>query len=192
MPRVLEPAQLAALAEPVVRWLILVRYEFDSGAIAFCNLLDDYEFQGVTYTGMGDLGNISEAVENTALDPSYFDVTLSGVKTELLSAALNEDYVNRECFVYLCVMDESYKSIGTPWQFFYGKITDMQCTYGTDSQIVVTAADEAYEWDRPKLERYTDQEQRQKYPGDTGFRFVAQLSGKTLIWPSRQWFVDRA
>lgn len=192
MPRAIHPATLAAMANPVITWLILVRYEFDSGTLAFCNLLDDYVFEGVTYTGMGDLGNISEVVENTSLDPAYFDVTLSGIKAELLAAALNENYTNRDTYVHLGLLDDQSKIIGEPFVFFYGKVSEMQCSYGENSQIVVTAADEASTWEKPRLERYTDQDQRARYPGDTGFRFVAQLAGKNIIWPSRQWFVDRA
>lgn len=221
MSRVIHPATLAAMANPVITWLILVRYEFDSGTLAFCNLLDDYVFEGVTYTGMGDLGNISEVVENTSLDPAYFDVTLSGIKTELLAAALNENYTNRDCYVHLGLLSQpgdtetellewsdttlpwndltlgwgssgGYRLIGEPFVFFYGKVSEMQCSYGENSQIVVTAVDEASVWEKPKLERYTDQDQRARYPGDTGFRFVAQLAGKNIIWPSRQWFVNRA
>lgn len=192
MPRSLHPDVLTALGQPVVRFIIYVRYEFDSGTIGLTNQLDDVVFDGFNYTGMGDLGDISELVENTAGDPSYFEANLSGVKSELLAAALNEKYTNRDCYVHIGLVDENGAVIGTPWLYFYGKITEMSCSYGANSSINVVASDELSDWERIKIERYTDQDQQARYPGDLGFSYVAQLSSKNLVWPSRQWFVSRA
>ena len=189
MARTIDSATLAALAEPHVEWVVFVRLELDSGVVAFTSLLDDYDFDGHTYEGVGVLGNISEAAENSKLDPSRFDVTLSGINPSVLAATLNENYFNRPLLCHLGVRDQNTGSIiGSPFLFFAGTIDKMDCTYGEESSVTVQASDEISDWERPRIERYTDEEQRAQYPGDTGFRFVAQLSDKKIIWPESEFF----
>lgn len=190
--RIIHPDALAALAEPVVRFAAFVRFELDEGMLAFSSLFDPVTFDGVEYVGFGNLGNIDELAESSSLDPQWFQVSLSGVRSELLSAALNSNYFNRPAYVHLAVLDEFHEIIGEPFLFFAGRIDQVQCRYGAESSINITCADEIADWERPRIERYTDQEQRAQYPGDTGFRFVAQLEKRQFVWPARAWFVARA
>lgn len=210
----IHPDTLAALGAKNVEWLVLVRLELDEGALCFSNLVDDIVFEGFVYQGMGNLGDIGQIAETAALDPQWMDIVLSGVTAELLQAALVTNYFNRPVYVHLgCLGDAdgyfwndtelSWNDLTLPWgdggiiigepfQVFAGTIDSINCAYGAASYIEISCADELADWEREKIERYTDQDQQARYPGDTGFRFVAQVSTREVVWPARNWFVARA
>ena len=38
------------------------------------------------------------------------------------------------------------------------------------------------DWERPRVSRYTDADQQQRFPGDLGCRFAPQMVEKELVW----------
>lgn len=189
----IQPDTLAALSNQDIEWVVLVRFELDDGPLCFSNLFEPINFEGFEYQGFGNLGDISGLTETLNLDPQWLDVKLSGVNAETLQAALAVDYFNRPAYVHLGVLgNEQGLIIGAPFLYFAGTIDNVLCNYGESSEILVSCADELADWERPKIERYSDQDQQARYPGDTGFRFTAQLDTKEIVWPAREWFVKRA
>ena len=53
---------------------------------------------------------------------------------------------------------------------------------GEDTRITAQYEDRLIDLQKPRERRYTDQDQRNEYPTDGGFRFVTSLQDKQLIW----------
>lgn len=187
MSRGLSSSFITALNQPNVRFLFLCRLEFDGGTIAFNSTLREITYNTVTYTGLGTLGNVSPIEENLSMDPSEFEVSLSAVNDSLVSAILAEEFLNRKAVCLIGVMDENDQIIDTT-SYFNGKMDSVRGSIGDRSHITVTVRDEISDWNRPRIERYTDRDQQRKYPGDLGFEYVPQVANKKVIWPASTWF----
>ena len=75
-----------------LRPALFVKAEFDSGDINLWSGLGDKDFGGDTYTGAGELLNISGVQETQKLQANGLTFTLSGMPTSLISIALTEEY----------------------------------------------------------------------------------------------------
>lgn len=71
---------------------------------------------------------------------------------------------------------------------FRGRMDQMDVRVGDTATVTVKLLNRMADWERPKVRRYTDQEQQRQYPGDNGMRFVASTVDKTLLWPARSWW----
>ena len=192
MSRSIDAATITALEQGVVRWLVLVKIEFDGGTIAFNSTLGDFDYDGQTYTGFGALGSVSRLEEGSELDPQSFTISLSGINPAVLSAVLNEDYLNRPAICHIAPLDDDNQIIGTPILYFDAKVDSVSASFGNTASISITARDKLADWNRPRIERYTDQDQQARYPGDKGFEFVTSIASKEIIWPARAWFEKEA
>ncbi|MGL4351608.1 MAG: hypothetical protein ACRCT2_13785, partial [Plesiomonas shigelloides] len=67
---------------------------------------------------------------------------------------------------------------------FAGSITAVSATVGDQNQVSYTCSSELYEWDKIPSNRYTDESHRQRHEGDRFFRYVAQMSERSIYWGS--------
>lgn len=72
--------------------------------------------------------------------------------------------------------------VGSIGPFKY-RMDTMPSTYSGDSATMeVNCESRLIDLKRPRTRRYTDQEQRALYSGDTGLRFIAGLQDKKITW----------
>ncbi len=188
MSRTIHADTLAALSDPTVRFMYMVEIQMDSGTIAFNGALKNYVVDSKTFVGLGNLGRVGAVQESTQLDPASISISLSGVNQTLVAAILGENYLNRRGLVYIAILDESDNIIGDPILHFDGLIASLDITYGRTSSISLTLNDRLVLWNRPKVRRYTKQDQQVSYPSDKGFDFVESIANKEVIWPAAKWF----
>lgn len=183
---------LDALDSDLVSWAYFVRLELDEVDLALTTMQRDVTVGGVEYLSIGAIGTVSDSHENDQLEPEQMTIGLSGIDPTVVAATINANYYNRRASVLVAALDDQDQIIGDPHLMFRGYIESMQLSYGLSGEIRIDITDEIVDWSRERNERYTDQSQRAKYPGDTGFRFVAGLEKKTVIWPARNWFKENA
>lgn len=183
-----DPATIAALNSQNVKWLVLVKVDFDSGTLAFCSSFKEYEYDGVSYIGAGTLGSVSSTTENPNLDPADYTISLSGVRDATMSAILNEDYLNRKAQCLVAALDDNDEIIGVPMVYFRGLIDSIEGVYSSAPEIRITVKNRLAEWNKSRISRYTNQEQLARYPGDKGFEYVAEIASKQVTWPARTWY----
>lgn len=186
--RGINPATITALEQGHVRWIVLTKVEFDSEELAFNSSFAEFTWNGTTFIGLGNLGNVSNTSENTKLDPAEYDITITGIDNTVLSAVLNEDYLNRPATCWIAALDEEMQIIGEPILYFKGLVDTIEAVYGNEASIVINVTDRMAEWLKSRISRYTNQEQLAKYPGDNGFEFVSEISTKKVTWPAKEWF----
>jgi hypothetical protein len=107
MARDLTAGMVTEVASTTVRPIVLVKLEFDSGAVRVWNGIGDLSWNAQTWTGVGDLGGVSPVEEAGDLKASGVRFQLSGIPAALISTALSEDYQDRPARMWLGMLDEN-------------------------------------------------------------------------------------
>jgi len=183
MSRTLSSAMQAVATAEVVRPIVLVQCDFDSGALNLWNGLGDLTVSGVDYVGAGTLLNISSMKESADLSANGMTVTLSGITEPLISKARDEDYQGRELKVLLGAMDSTNSVISSPVIIFTGFMDTMTIQDGAETATISVAVENRLiEFQRNRIRRYTAEDQKIDYPTDKGLEFVAEIAEKEIVW----------
>ena len=160
---------------------IAVELEFDSGSVRLWNGYIDLEIDGSTFIGSADLMAVSGVEETGEIAAKGINMTLSGISTSLISIALSENYQNRTARVYI----GSIAANGTvsAYTLFSGRMDVMTIEEnGETATISLSAENRLIDLERPRVRRYTSEDQKSLYPGDLGLDYVNDLQDKTLDW----------
>lgn len=182
MPRDLSPFALEASKAQVVRPVLLARMDFASGLVRVTDAPADISVSGETYLGLGRLGSVSAVQEGTELQAYALQLTLSGIPPELISLALLDSYQGRDVRLFLLLLDDAHQPAGSPLLLFRGRMDTLDIALGDQATISLTAQNRLADWERPRLSRYTHEDQKVAYPDDKGFEFIAQMAEKTIYW----------
>jgi hypothetical protein len=178
--------QAVATAE-VVRPIVLVQCDFDSGALNLWNGIGDLTVSGVDYVGAGTLLQISSMKESADLAANGMNVTLSGITEPLISKARDEDYQGRELKILLGAMDSTNSVISSPVIIFNGFMDTMSIQDGAETATITVAVENRLiEFQRSRIRRYTAEDQKIDYPTDKGLEFVAEIAEKEIVWGRTQ------
>ena len=185
--RGLTSAMEAMAVADEVRPLILVEALFDSNAptsyLYLWNGIGNLSYDSKTYVGAGNLLNISRVSENVELRASGITVQLSGIGDPLLAKAKTENYQGRELVVKLGGFDSSDAVIASPTIIFSGFMDTMTINEsGGTATIAVTVENRLIEFEKTRVRRYTDNDQRIDYPSDDGLEYVSQIQEKAIVW----------
>jgi hypothetical protein len=186
-----------AAADRVVRPVTFVEIEIDpndpSGGSpgAFVRATDlpfTMDWGGRTWTGVGAFGSVSAVEETTELKAPGVQLVLNGVDLSLISIALARHIQGDPVTVYLGFLDEGHGLIDTPLVLFRGRADVMSIRAGQTATIRLTVESVLADWERPRVRRYNNADQQQRYPGDRFFEFAEQTVDKDIVWPSASFF----
>jgi hypothetical protein len=135
-----------------------------------------------TYIGSGELGSISNIAQSEQLTADGLTLNLSGIPSNLITAALEEAYQNRDVTIYFgCLVDGQLTL--TPYELFSGRADQMNIQQsGSTSNITLTVENQLIDMQRSRVLRYTDEQQQALYSSDTSLRYVASLQNKEVLW----------
>ncbi len=192
------PAQMVTdLAADEVTLFYAVELQFDGGTVRLWtghgditiggywvddDTWDDTQTwsEGETFTGSGTLLSISGIDEASDLSAKGASITLTGLSSTIISAALQEPYQGRIAKIYIGTDNNgSLSQVET----FAGLIDVM--TIADDGQVVtveVTVESTLINLQRPNIRRYTSENHKLRHPGDTFFDFVEKLQDKEIAW----------
>jgi len=88
------------LEDDVVYPFFALELEFDSGPLRLWTGAGTLVFEGVSYTGTGNLLDVSSIEETTEIAVRGATITLSGMPSEVISLALQSPYQGRVCKIY--------------------------------------------------------------------------------------------
>ena len=179
--------QAAATAENVRRTLA-VQMDFASGMVRMTGAPFDIVISGNTFLGVGQLGSISAAEEGAELQAYRMSVTLSAIPRDMVSIALNQNYQKRAATVWEVLLDANNAVIADPIVIFRGRMDQMEIVLGQTATVTVTMENRLADWERPRISRFSAEDQETKYPGDLGLRYAAAMENKEIVWPARGWF----
>jgi len=183
MARSMTGPMSAELVKKVVRPVLLCQMEFDSGDFNVWSGIGPLPFDGDTYTGLGNFGGVSpieETIDTKAVGLSY---SLSGVPSAVVAIALTENYQERSARLFFGMLDDNGALIADPFKLHEGRMDVMILRDdGKTADIELKVESRLIDLERPKVRRYTSEDQKAEFPNDTGFDFVASLQDKQIVW----------
>jgi len=206
MSRTLSDGIVSVLTAEAIQPFFAVQMFFDTQTLNFWTGLGELTVGGVTYTGTGQLMQISELSETAEISAKGATITLSGIPSNLISLALTEPYQGRLCKIYFGAIDanrvyltdedgnyllneDSSKidiSIGDPndiVEVFTGYMDQMNIEEGAETSTIGLAVEsKLIDLERPRVFRYTDANQKSRFTNDKGFEFVEDLQDKRFNW----------
>lgn len=172
----------AAAEESNVRPYLLVNLDYESGAVRLASTPFDVTFAGASYLGVGRLGSISAIQEGPEMKSYGISMQLSGIPLSYMQEMRAERFQDRACRIWLGFLDSGHRPIGMPVQMFGGRMDVVTFEIGETITATLTAESRLVDWERPRVRRYTDQDQKRAYPEDKGLEFVQATTEMELVW----------
>ena len=187
MARTITTAFNNAVISQVVRPFLATELEFSTGTLRFWNGYGDITMTAGgasnTFTGLGDLMNVSAISESDQVEAIGATLGLTGIKSSFISAALSANYTNRNASIFLGLFDSNKSVISDVYTLFKGKMDIMKIDEGPETaSIQLSLENRLIALDRAKERRYTHEDQQLSFSGDLGFEFVPDLQDKEIIW----------
>lgn len=168
-----------ALDDAVISPFFAVDIDFDTAPLYVWTGYGDLTIGSKTYLGAGQLLNISSVSETTEMDAKGATLTMSGIPSSFLSLALQEPYQGRECRIYFGITSSPSDYV----EVFSGELDQMNIEEQADSATIsVTAENVLIKLERPVVRRFTNEDQKSRFPNDRGLEYVASLQDKEIFW----------
>lgn len=185
-------ANTSAAAERVVRPVLFVELEIEDGSptdfVRATNAPFDIAWGGRTFKGVGNFGSVSTVDETSQPEATGVELTLNGIETSLVSIALDRHIQGDRATVFMGFMDDGHVLVDDPFIVFRGRMDVMRITVGESATIRLSVESVFADWDRPRVRRYNNADQQQKFPADKFFEFAEQTVDKDIVWPARNFF----
>ena len=147
---------------------------------------------GVTYQGTGDVIQISSMQLTYGQSAGMVRFSIPNASPEMIARCDNQrTEVNaRRCQIFYQLFstverfDDHYgRLIGDPISMFVGLMRDMRSTSSAETRVIeLEAYGRMSRQGKPPYGRWTDADQRARYPGDTGLGLLASLKNKSVVW----------
>lgn len=195
---------VAELSKEVIAPFFAVDLDFDSGPVYLWSGYGDLVIDDKTYLGAGQFLDISSISETTEMEAKGAVITISGIPSGFLALALQEPYQGRECRIYFGVVlgskailqeSGSYLLLEDGGLFltedsgvnlteiFAGELDQMNIEEEADySAISITAENVLIKLGRPIVRRFTNEDQKSRFPNDIGLEYIASLQDKEIYW----------
>lgn len=180
-----------AASAPALGVLCLIELAFTTGTIRVTNWPLDLAALGNTWKGIGTVADISELKESE--DGQYQKLTLglTQVQSTYLSLALGsaETYQGRSAKVWVALVDAASLQItGAPVLRFAGFMDMVRIERSEDSnvgRINLDCQSGAYDVrSNPTALRLNQAQHAVRRPGETGYRYIADLIARPQQWLS--------
>jgi hypothetical protein len=141
-----------ALIANEVHPILMFHAAFDEGDIYYWTGYGDLTWDGQTWTGMGDFAGVSSLSETENIQANGAVFSLNGVPSAAISMALNYEFRDRPCTLYLGVLNITTGAlIADPYPIFGGRMDTMSIEDGADTgTISVTAESQLIDLYRPR------------------------------------------
>lgn len=147
---------------------------------------------GVTYQGTGDVIQISGMSLTYGMSAGMIRFSIPSASPEMVARCDDQanEVNNRRCQVFYQLFSTVERDgqhqgrlIGDPISMFVGRMRDMRSTSSAEARnIELEAYGRMSRQGKPPYGRWTDADQRARYPGDTGLALLASLKDKAITW----------
>jgi len=162
--------------------IFLVDLDFEGGSLYFWNGVRPLTYNGNEYLGGGNLINISPIVETSDVRAVGVNLTMSGLPSSLISIALTEDYQGQPVKIRFAALS-SGAIVADPYIIFDGRMDVLTIDDAAEgASINIAAESRMIDLERPRLRRYTPQDQKIDHPTDTGLDYVPVIQDVSIQW----------
>lgn len=183
MARSLPAALATELSATELKPFYAVELAFDSGTVRFWTGYGDLTVNSEEWAGSGTIMGLSTSSETTDLAANGITLTFSGLNSDFVAIALTENYRGRIVKIYLGCLDAENQPVSDLYQLFAGRMDIMTINEdGQTATMTISIENVLIDLERARMRKYTDEEQRKRYPGDNSLEFVATLQDKQIAW----------
>ena len=188
MTRTIATANKNETTAEVFRPVLFLFLDLDGGDVTVNSSDQDiaWDFDGdssdETFTGVGQFGSVSVINESADMKATGIQCQLTGIPTTHISNALSEDYSGRIAKLYIGFFNASRTLVADPMVIFAGRIDAMDIQIGKTASVSVSIESKLVDWERARIRRYTNEDQRNLYSTDEFCEFVVQTVEKELVW----------
>lgn len=172
-----------ALQAENVNLVFAAKLEFESGTSRVHSGTGAIEILNESYIGVGLLGQLGTVKEQNTTSATQVTLTMGGLDTSSIATILNEKCVGKLVSLYIAACDDDFNVIDADL-LYSGKIRDTTLLGGSQGAINYTLSNIFEDWASGKPWRYTDESQKKLNGGDRIFRYVAQMSNRSIYWGS--------
>lgn len=181
----IDSALQLALTQDSVTPLMLLEIAFKNGVTRVHSGLGEIIFEGQKFLGLGDIGKVSVIRQESGDSPDRLNLTLSSFDDSVRGEALEARYVGQPVKLWLAVLDDDWR-IKASQMIWRGSISDGGVTVGENNQITLTVSNRLEDWDKARPDRYTDESQNSRHPGDRIFIYMPQMAEYPIYWGSEK------
>ena len=187
MARTLTAGMVTEVTAESLRPILLCKLAFDSGDLNLWTGIGDLSFAGDTYTGAGDILNFTPVQESESLIAHGLTGSLSGIPSAIIAIALDEDYMGRAADLWFGALTAASALVADPVKVFGGLMDVMTIEdAGETATVTISAENRLARLEKPRVRRYTPDDQAIDYVGDKGLDFVTALNdGREIVWGRR-------
>ena len=187
MARDITSAFNTAIKSTNVRPIFAVELEISDGTLRFWggygSLTMTAGGSSKTFTGTGDLLGFTPIQETSTLQMSGVTISMTGIKSSIISSILSAQYTNRNGTVYMGLFDSNKGVIADVYTLFKGKMDVANIQEQADTSIVtLNIESRLVQFDLPLNRLYTLEDQQVDFSNDLGFEFIPDLQDKEIIW----------
>jgi len=183
MTRTLDADILTELPKGQIQIALLVALDFSGGFVRVWSGIGNLTYDGNVYAGVGHLGEIAPIQESAGVvRANGITLRLSGIPSALLSVAFSQNYQGRSAKVWLAFFDTAWVLIDCAL-LFAGRMDTMTIEEGPEtSAIILSAESHLADLKRPRVRRYTNEDQLAAYPGDLGLMYIEAMQNAEILW----------
>jgi hypothetical protein len=160
----------------------LIDLGFDSGSLYFWTGITPLTWNSNEYIGAGNLVGISPIAETSEIRAVGVNITMSGLPASLISTALTEAYQGQPVKIRFGAMS-SGAVVADPYLIFDGRMDVMTIDdTGETATISLSAESRLIDLQRPRISRYTPEDQKAEHPNDTGLDYVPVIQDVAIQW----------
>ena len=168
-----------------IPWVQLVEMQLDP-VLRLTTAGRDVTWGGNTFL-RGGMGSI-EAIEDGVGELQGLRFTLPGIRSTDLQIALTAAVEGKTVKVWDALVNPDDGQVADAVLAWAGTLNVPDLSDGSTAVISVSAEHRGLTAVRPKPRRYTDAEQRRRYPGDTSLHFDPATDAAPLAWPRASFF----
>ena len=127
-------------------------------------------------------------IKDDSTQHSGLRFSLPGATDTQLALAIAGDIEGAACTVHLAWVDPSTGTVEDAMQVWAGELDVAGWEDGPQAVIHFTAEHRASVAARPRVTRYTDNEQQRLSPGDTSLNVDPLTDASSLVWPAASFF----
>ena len=181
--------QQTQLEKPSTQTVFFVELQLKSSTQYLCTANISIPWDGKTWLGLGTVASISQVSEADDLTAKAVNFTLNAADPSwlALSAGDEVEYAGRKAKMYRCPLNDQFQLVGTPERCWLGVMD--QVTIGVEGEqgtINLKCETGAFSLKRGSNLRMNAAQQKQRYPADTGFDFLAPLIANPTLWQSKK------
>lgn len=164
-----------------VHEVTLIRFDFDTPVYVHSGL-GTITYDTNDYVGVGQLGSVSNITERLSLSPAAVNLQLSKVDATLVSEALDSGNFGDNVFCYVGFRQDDGTLVADPELVWSGTFDHASAKGGAQSIIEFVCQHDLAALQKSDGARFSDADQKARYPADTGFQFAARMAGLKLEW----------